>query len=321
MAAMSPLQPFAFAANVSFGGAKRMQASEITITISAVLSWAILSVASRIILISFDIDPWMFSFLQLVAGGVALLAIGLKGAGARRSFTRISTWMLGAFRVLSAALYTAVLAIISVLEAGTIGAINLPVIAVMVFLLSRTPPRGLAWVGHLIILVSVALMAMQLESEVRAIVLGLMGLNALCLGAMNLIAEYHPENKSASLSGRAWFSGVVLAITAAAFLVVRTIQGGEIIGAFSWSLVVCSFTVGVLLRAPSMFLTFWAISVAGAQGYTAAIAFLPLFGMMLEQTAVALGLLDASRFQFEFLVFALLALVGTLLVWVTKRTS
>lgn len=160
-----------------------------------------------------------------------------------------------------------------------------------------------------------------MESDVRTIVLGLMGLNALCLGAMNLIAEYHPENKSASLSGRAWFSGVVLAITAAAFLVVRTIQGGEIIGAFSWSLVVSSVTVGVLLRAPSMFLTFWAISVAGAQGYTAAIAFLPLFGMMLEQTAVALGLLDASRFQFEFLFFALLALVGTLLVWVAKRAS
>ncbi len=57
------------------------------------------------------------------------------------------------------------------------------------------------------------------------------------------------------------------------------------------------------------------------RAYTAAIAFLPLFGMVLEQTAVALGLLDASRFQFEFLFFALLALVGTLMVWVAKRTS
>lgn len=76
---------------MSILGAKRMQASEITITISAVLSWAILSVASRIILVNFDIDPWMFSFLQLVTGGVALLAVGFKGSGARRSFNRIST--------------------------------------------------------------------------------------------------------------------------------------------------------------------------------------------------------------------------------------
>lgn len=290
-----------------------------TITITAVLSWAVLSVASRVLLVNLSLDPWMFSFLQLVAGGITLLAIGYRGAKAKRSFTRVSTWTLGALRVLSATLYTAVLASISVLEAGTIGAINLPVVAVVVFFLSRTSPRGLAWIGHMIILVAVALMAMRLQSDVRTLVLGLMGLNALCLAAMNLIAEHHPENKSATLAGRAWFSGVVLAITAAVFMAVRVVQGSDILGAFSWSLILASIAVGVLLRAPSMFLTFWAISVAGAQGYTAAIAFLPLFGMALEQTAFALGVLDTSRFQFEFLYIALLALAGTLLVWVSKR--
>lgn len=293
----------------------------LAITISAILSWAVVSVASRILLVNYGFDPWMFSFLQLVAGGIALLAIGYRGARARRSFTRGSTWVLGALRVLSASLYTAVLASISVLEAGTIGAINLPVVAVLVFFVSRTSPHGLAWIGHVIILVAVALMATRLQADVRAAVLGLMGLNALCLAAMNLIAERHPENMSATLSGRAWFSGVVLSITAAMFLVVRIIQGGEAFGAFEWPLVLSSIAVGVFLRAPSMFLTFWAINVAGAQGYTAAIAFLPLFGMALEQMAFAIGLLDTSRFQFDFIYIALLALIGTLLVWVAKRTT
>ncbi|MEM7506192.1 MAG: hypothetical protein AAF415_05565 [Pseudomonadota bacterium] len=293
--------------------------NEIAITIAAILSWAALSVTSRVLLLNFDLDPWTFSFLQLVAGGIALLAIGYRGARAKRSFTRASNWALGALRVLSASLYTAVLASISVLEAGTIGAINLPVIALLVFILSRTPPRGLALVGHAIIVVAVASMTARLEGDVRTAVLSLMGLNALCLAAMNLIAERHPENKSATLSGRAWFSGVVLAITAAVFLAARIIQGSDILGAFSWPLVLSSIAVGILLRAPSMFLTFWAISVAGAQGYTAAIAFLPLFGMVLEQSAVTLGLLETSRFQFEFLYIALLALAGTLLVWAAKR--
>lgn len=295
--------------------------SEITITITAILSWALLSVVSRVLLVSFNFDPWMFSFVQLVAGGIALLALGYRGAATRRSFGRASTWILGALRVLSAALYTAVLASISVLEAGTIGAINLPVVAILIFILNRTVPRGLAWVGHLAIIVAVVLMAMRLEYNIRMGVLGLMGLNAICLAAMNLIAEHHPENKSATLSGRAWFSGVVLAITAAVFLAVRTAQGVEVFGVFSWQLIVASIAVGVCLRAPSMFLTFWAISVSGAQGYTAAIAFLPLFGMALEQSAVALGVLDTSRFSFDFLYIALLALGGTLLVWVSKRPS
>ncbi len=69
-----------------------------------------------------------------------------------------------------------------------------------------------------------------------------------------------------------------------------------------------------------MFLAFWAVSVAGAQGYTAAIALLPLFGMVFEQSAVWLGLLDTSRFQLENFYIALLALAGTLLVWSSKHT-
>ncbi|MEM1299736.1 MAG: hypothetical protein AAGH68_10690, partial [Pseudomonadota bacterium] len=246
---------------------------------------------------------------------------GYRAAKAKRSFTRLSTWVLGALRVLSAALYTAVLGLISVLEAGTIGAINLSVVAVAVFVVSRKPPRGMAWIGHVVILVAVALMTMRLQSEERSVVLGLMGLNAICLAAMNLIAEHHPENTSATPTGRAWFSGVVLAITAAFFLAVRVAQGGDLLGGLSWPLILSSLAVGVLLRAPSMFLTFWAISVAGAEGYTAAIAFLPLFGMALEQTAIVLGVLDTSRFQFELLYIALLALAGTLLVWVAKRPS
>lgn len=260
----------------------------------------------------------MFSFLQLVAGGITLLAIGARGAGATQSFTRTSTWVLSALRVLSAALYTAVLAWISVLEAGTIGSINLPVIAFLIFMLNRATPSGLAWLGHVMILMAAALMAFQFQPDVRAAVLGLMGLNAVCLGAMNVIAERHPENTSSSLSGRAWFSGVVLSITAAVFLGVRVVQGGEAFGTLDGPLILSSLLVGVLLRAPSMFLTFWAISVSGAQGYTAAIAFLPLFGMAIEQIAIAVGFLEISRFEYEFVYIAILALAGTLLVWMAK---
>lgn len=293
--------------------------NRIIIALAAILSWALLSVVSRVLLVKFGFDPWMFSFLQLVSGGITLLALGYRGGRVRHSFARVSTWGLGALRVLSAALYFAVLASISVLEAGTLGAINLPVVAIMVFALNRTHPRGLAWAGHLIILGAVALVAARLEPDIRTSVLALMALNAVCLGAMNLIAEHHPENKSASLSGRAWFSGVVLSITAAVFLGARLVQGGELLGALGWPLLASSLIVGVCLRAPSMFLTFWAINAVGAQGYTAAIALLPLFGMGFEQAAIALGVLDSSRFQMPMLYLALLALAGTLLVWGANR--
>ena len=287
----------------------------ITITVSAIISWALLSVVSRILLVNFDLDPWLFSFLQLVSGGLTLLLIGYRGAGGANSFARPSTWVLGALRVLSAALYTAVLAIISVLETGIISALNLPVVAVFVWVLHKQRPSAIAWVGHAILLVVVTVMARRLESDLQLTVLGLMGLNAMCLAAMNLIAEQHPENKTATLSGRAWFTGVVLAITAAMFLCLRILQGQEILTQITIPLILSSVIVGMFLRAPSMFLAFWAVSNAGAQGYTAAISLLPLFGMMFEQAAVAVGLLDTSRFQVESLYLALVALAGTLLIW------
>lgn len=288
---------------------------------SAIVSWALLSVGSRALLVSLDLDPWMFSFLQLVAGGMTLLFVGYHAAGSSESFLRPSTWILGVLRVLSAALYTAVLAIISVLEAGVIGSMSLPVVAVIVWLLRRKPPPGLAWVGHGLVVASVVLMTSRLEGDLRLVVLSLMGLNAICLAAMNLIAERHPENVSASFAGRAWFSGVVLAITASVFLGLRLLQGGAFVMAVSAPLLMSGIAVGVLLRAPSMFLAFWAVSVAGAQGYTAAIALLPLFGMALEQAAIMLGLLEASRFQATNLFIALIALAGTLAVWASNQKS
>lgn len=289
------------------------------LSLLAVFFWALLSVTSRIVLIRFNLDPWTFSFLQLLAGDVFLLLIGARHGGAVSSFARVSTWALGAMRVMSAALYTAVLASISVLEAGVIGAINLPVIAGIVWLMSGQHPNRRAWMGHALLLAAIVAMSSQIESDLRGLVLSLMILNALCLSAMNLIAERHPENTSPSLAARAWFTGVVLVVTAGLFAAIRVTQGGGVSDMLDPALIWTSICVGVLLRAPSMFLTFSAIRAAGAQNYTAAIAFLPLFGMVLEQASLALGLLNQSRFQTANVYIALMALIGTLIVWFAKR--
>ncbi|MEM1382848.1 MAG: EamA family transporter [Pseudomonadota bacterium] len=286
----------------------------IFITVSAILFWALLSVVSRILLVNYEFNPWLFSFLQLVAGGAALLGISLRRGAAWNSFNRTATWVLGALRVLSTALYTSVLAALSVLEAGILGAVNLPVIALVVWILSKRRPRAPEWVGHALILLAVVLLTQGLEEGIRNTALGLMGLNAICVAAMNLIAERHPENSTDSPVGRAWFSGVVLVITAAVFLAVRLLHGDGIAHLFDTPLVVASIAVGVLLRAPAMFLAFWSIRAAGAQGYTAAIALLPLFGMAFEQSSVWVGLLDVSRFQMTAAYLAVIALAGTLII-------
>lgn len=288
------------------------------VTFSSMLCWAILSVVNRILLLRFGIDPWAFSFVQLCAGGVTLLMISGRGALNPISFLRPMTWILGALRVVSAALYTTVLASISVLEAGILGTLNLPIIVIAVWVLSQKRPSRMEWVGHLLILGAIALLVQTLEPDIRYVAAWLMGLNALCLAAITLLSERHPDNMSDLPGARARFSGAVLLVTAAFFLVARLVQAGPNETELGMPLLASGILVGIFLRAPAMYFAFWSIRLAGAMGYTAAVTLLPVFGMIFEQAAVAAGLLESSRFRIETLGLVIVVIAGTLLVVMTR---
>lgn len=291
----------------------------IIVTLAAIVCWAALSVASRVLLLGYDLDPWSFSFVQLCAGGVVLLAASGREIFDLSSFRRPSTWVLGVLRVFSAALYTAVLAWVSVLEAGIMGAIIVPLIAVAVALIyGRRPARG-EWVGHLVILGAIAVFLSTLEPEIWRPAVGLMALNALCIVATSILLERHPDNISAQPKARLRFTGAVLLVTAVLFLVVRMAQGGLTGAGVDWPLLLAAGGVGVLLRAPSMVLSFWSIRLIGAQNYLASVSLLPLIGMGFEQAAFAAGLLAVSRFQIGSLILALVVVGGTALVLVARR--
>lgn len=291
------------------------------VTIAAVLSWAALNVVSRFLLTRLHIDPWGFSFIQLFAGGIALLAINGRASFGVASLARTSTWILGLLRVLSAAVYTTVLALVSVLETGILGAINMPLIALAVWLLfGRAPARG-EWLGYLTIFCSISLLAMDLDSEIRKVALGLMLCNGVCLVSMTLLAEKHPDNLSENPSVRLRFTGTVLLVTAGMFALLRLVQTGFGTEGWDWRLLVSGIVVGVALRAPSMVLTFSSIRLVGAQNYTAATAFLPLIGLAIEQLFVRFGLIEVSRFKFETLLLGLLVAIGTMIVLAARMSS
>ena len=290
----------------------------VAITLAAILSWTALVAASRVLLLRLGLDPWAFSFVQLVAGGGVLLAAGGRRRLDLSSFRRPSTWILGVFRVLSAASYTAVLAWISVLEAGVLAAVNVPMVAAAVWLaFGRRPARG-EWLGHLAIGIAILPLVAGLEGGLRHPAVGLMLFNEVCLVAGTLLAERHPDNLSDEPGARLRFTGAVLLVTAGLFLGLRLAQAGvagdTADSAWSWPLLAWGAVIGVTLRAPSMVLSFWSARLVGAQNYMAAASLLPVLGMLLEQAAFTGGLIDVSRFRPETAVLAAGIVAGTLLV-------
>jgi len=291
----------------------------VLVTFGSVFTWAALAVTNRVLLLRFGLDPWTFTFVQLCAGGVVLVAVGGRRRLDLSSFRRPATWVIGVLRVLSAALYTAALAWVSVLEAGVLGSVNVPMVAAAVWLaFERRPARG-EWLGQLVILTPILLFVADLPGGLRHPAVLLMLFNEVCLVAATLLAERHPDNVSDQPGARQQFTGALLLITAALFLAIRAVDGGSVDGIWNWRLLAAGVVVGVALRAPSMLLSFWSIRLIGAQNYVAALSPLPLLGMVFEQSAFAAGLIDVSRFRPGTVLLALGVVVGTLLL-VTARS-
>ncbi len=290
----------------------------VLVTITATLLWDALSVVSRILLLEFALDPWLFTFIQLTAGGAILLAMGRRKTLPLSSFKRPFTWILGLLRVLSAALYTAMLVWVSVLEAGSMGTITVPLVAAAIWLVQGQRPARLEWPGHLIITTAVLLLVLRLDSPVREEIAILMILNAICVVAMGIIAERHPDNVSSEPGVRLRFTGSVLLITAALFLFTKLFQGGLTQENWNLHMLGAGIAVGVLLRAPSMVFAFWSIKLIGARNYMAAISLLPFAGLAFEQLATAGGWIKEVRFDVESLILSVAVLAGTVLVFLAR---
>jgi len=288
------------------------------VTAGAVLSWAALIPVSRVVLLRLGLDPWAFSFVQLCAGGVVLLALAGRGRPDLSSFRRPVTWVLGVLRVLSAGFFTAVVAEVSVAEAGILGAVNVPMVALAVWLFFARVPGIWELPGHLVILAAIGPLIGELDGGFRHPAVLLMLANEVCLVLATLLAERHPDNVSDRSGARLRFTGAVLLVTAGLFLGLRLLQGWSLESVWDWRVLALGAAVGVFLRAPSMVLSFWSIRRIGAHNYIGAASALPLIGMGLEQAAVGLGVIALSRFQVSHAWMVGGVALGTLLVMAAR---
>ncbi len=294
--------------------------------LAAIASWAILLVASRVLILAFQLDPWSFAFLQMAAGGLFMMWVGRRTVRVRETLGSPLTWLYGVLRVGTAGFFTAALVHTSAANAAFLSILSVPLAVVAtVFLFARRPARS-ELPGHALVLVGVVSLGNALEAGLANPAVVLMLMSTFCVVGATIVAEVHPVNKGEDERSRVFLTGAVLLVSALGLIVVLVLgqiafrsfaPGDDVLatrGLADPLLWLCACAVGALARGPSVYLSLKAIARAGAVTYVAAMAALPLIAFVLERLVAVTGLGGPEAFQARLLAYGVLASLGSLLV-------
>ena len=309
---------------------------------ASLASWALLLVVSRVTLLALRLDPWLFTFIQMMAGGAFLLAVAGRAGGLVEALRDPHTWIYGVLRVATAAFFTAALMHTSTANAAFLGIVSVPISMMVLWLvLSRTPSRR-ELPGHAAILVGLALLAQALEGGWRNPAIVLMILSELCVVTSTLIGELHPLNQTDDPRQRAALTGIML-LTSALFMFLAALGLGLLVqwlpsvrtavsGSLTWManpaqaldlrLWVSAVLVGIVLRGPSLYLSLKAIHRVRTENYIAAMAALAFLSLAFELAAASLDLLELPAELTSTTLFGAMMVLGSLFVlWARSRSD
>lgn len=317
-----------------------MGASSIMVLGASLLSWALLLVTSRVLLVAFGFDPWLFTFIQMMVGGAFLIAIAGRGTGLVGALRNPYTWAYGVLRVATAAFFTAALVHTTTANAAFLGVVSVPISMIVLWLVLSRRPSRLELPGHVVILLGLVLLAQCLDGGWRNPAVIFMILSELCVVASTLIAELHPLNQTDDMRQRARLTGIMLLASALVMLMaalglglvvqwvpnLRQMVPGNLAWmanpaiAFDPYLWICAGLVGALLRGPSLFLSLKAIHRVRTENYIAGMAALPFMSLALESGASALGWLAPLSAASATTVFGTMMTLGSLCVlWARSK--
>lgn len=329
-----------------FGSAWRqdpaLTSSSLTVLVSALFGWALVLVVSRMLLIGFGFDPWLFTLIQMLTGGIFLIAVAGRGPAVGGALRNPWTWVYGTLRIVTAALFTAALVHISTANAAFLAVTSVPISAVMLWLvLSRRPLRQ-ELPGHALIVGGLVLLVFTLDGGWHNPAILLMAGSEICVVATTAIAELHPLNRTNDMRQRASLTGVMLLASALVMLAsalglafaatwlpgLRELVPVSLpwladpalaLDPFLWIL---AAAVGIALRGPSMFFSLKAIYLVRTENYLAAMATLPFMCMLLESIAYAAGWLPPVTLASPTTAFGLIMTLGSLAVlWGRSRAA
>lgn len=305
-----------------------MTSKALPIVAAATLAWGVLLVTIRLLLVTFGFNAWGFTLIQLLVGGAAMIVLGGRGRIAWRAFDSLSIWVYGALRVVSSACSSAALLYVGVMQDTLLAAMNVPIAGLIILLAARRVPPRQQLGAHALIVAGILVMALALPGGVANPAVLLEAISETAVVISTLLIERHPLNRQDDIGARCRFTGAVLMVTAAMFVLVWLLNGalglhwgsnalafGDLTALLADPrLLLAGALVGALLRGPTMYLALYAIRLAGTQTYLAALALLPVVGVALEAGCAALGWLPWPHLGLAEALAAALVVGGSILL-------
>lgn len=276
----------------------------------AVILWGFLDASSRYAVVSLGADPWVFSCLNLMIGAVMLLAIAGPGQGGLETIRRAHTWVFGVFRVLMTLFLVFAFTSISASEANFMLRINVLMGMVAAWFLFKRKPSLADVPGILMIFGGFMTIVLRQDDAFLTGAVVLVLLAALCDTVLTVIAETHPNSRKASgLKARCRYTGFVLLVTSLFFFAIAGVMSVAkgALGDSRWLMMapdladfmhpgtwLAALVIGVLLRAPSMYMYLYAARLLKTENLMMAATLAPFATLAAESLFVFEGWVETS---------------------------
>ncbi len=304
---------------------------------SAVILWGLLDAASRYSVVVVGADPWIFSCVNLITGALIMLAVAGKGHGKIHTLYHAHTWVFGFFRVLMTLFLVFAFTSISASEANFMLRINVIMgMAAGYFIFKRKPQRS-DIPGLALLIGGYTMLVLRQDDGFLNIAVLLVIAAAVCDTLLTVIAESHPvSNRASGISARLRYTGFVLLVTSLFFVAMALLlaylkslpilQGLEgsvgmvvskapslesFIHPGTW---IAGGIIGVLLRAPSMYLYLYAARLLKTENLMMAATLAPFATLGAEGLFVAMGLMDTPTLDTLDVVSGFAMTTGALLM-------
>lgn len=280
---------------------------------SAVILWGILDAASRYAVTEMAADPWMFSCINLMAGGLLMLAIAGRGHSRMSTLHYAHTWFFGLFRVLMTLFLVFAFTSISASEVNFMLRINVVLGMLAAYLLFKRQTQKTDIPGGVLLVAGFFTIALRQQDAFLNIAVVLVLLAAVCDTILTVIAETHPvSNRATGIKARLRYTGFVLLVTSLFFIALAfglaLLKGGGVGSTGALSKVLASaptlssfshpgtwlsgIAVGIFLRAPSMYLYLYAARLLKTENLMMAATLAPFATLGAEGLFFSLGLMQ-----------------------------